>query len=72
MVTLVLGGPALSVGTPVAVRGVAQGIALSRDGSTAWVTQQGGSIVPVTVSSGAVGKPINVGGHPSAIVIGAG
>jgi hypothetical protein len=72
VVTLVLGGPALSVGTPVALRGVAQGIALSRDGSTAWLTQQGGSIVPVTVSSGAVGKPINVGGHPSAIVIGAG
>ncbi len=72
VVTVGLGGLTLAVGTPVALPGVAQGIALSRDGSTAWVTQQAGAIISVTLSSGAVGKPIHLGGHPSAIVIGAG
>jgi hypothetical protein len=62
----------LTVGTPVALPDVAQGIALSADGSTAWVTQQAGSIVGVTAASGTVGAPLHVGGHPSAIVIGAG
>ena len=60
------------MGTPVALPDVAQGIALGRDATTAWVTQQSGSIVPVTLTTGALGKPIRVGGHPSAIVVGAG
>ena len=51
---------------------VAQGIALEAGGSVAWVTQQTGSLVDVTLSTGAVGRPIHVGGHPSALVIGAG
>ena len=36
----------LAVGAPIALPGVAQGIALSADGSTAWVTQQAGALVP--------------------------
>ena len=62
----------LTVGAPVALPDVAQGIALSADGSTAWVTQQAGTLIPVTVATGKVGVPLHVGGHPSAIVIGAG
>jgi hypothetical protein len=65
-------GRPLTVGTPIALPDAAQGIALSRDGRTAWVTQQAGSIVPVTLRTGAVGKPLSLGGHPSAIVVGAG
>jgi hypothetical protein len=72
VVTVGLAGLALTVSAPIALPDVAQGIALSRDGTTAWVTQQRGSIVPVTLSTGAVGKPIHLGGHPSAIVVGAG
>jgi DNA-binding beta-propeller fold protein YncE len=72
VVSVGLAGLALTVGTPIALPDVAQGIALSRDGTAAWVTQQRGSIVPVTPSTGAVGKPVHLGGHPSAIVIGAG
>jgi hypothetical protein len=56
----------------VALPDVAQGIALSADGSTAWVTQQAGSLIPVALASGKPGRPIGMGGHPSAIVIGAG
>ena len=56
----------------MALPDVAQGIALNQDGSTAWVTQQAGTLVPVTVATNTVGVPLRVGGHPSAIVIGAG
>jgi DNA-binding beta-propeller fold protein YncE len=62
----------LAVGAQVGLPGVAQGIALTPDGTTAWVTQQAGSLVPVTLATGKVGSPIRLGGHPSAIVIGAG
>ncbi len=62
----------LTVGAPVALPDAAQGIALSADGSTAWVTQQAGTLIPVTLATGRVGAPIHLGGHPSAIVIGAG
>jgi DNA-binding beta-propeller fold protein YncE len=65
-------GRVLTVGTPIGLPDAAQGIALSRDGGTAWVTQQAGSIIPVTLRTGAVGRALNLGGHPSAIVIGAG
>jgi hypothetical protein len=51
---------------------VAQGIAMEPGGATAWVALQSGSIVPVTLASGAVGNLLRVGGHPSAIVIGSG
>ncbi len=62
----------LAVGAQIGLPGVAQGIALTPDGTTAWVTQQAGSLVPVTLATGKVGTPIRLGGHPSAIVIGAG
>ena len=61
--------PGLVVGrTGGAARRRRRAIALSADGTTAWVTQQAGSIVPVTLASGTVGTPIHLGGHPSAIV----
>jgi hypothetical protein len=56
----------------VALPDVAQGIALTADGATAWVTQQAGSLIPVALATGKPGRPIHTGGHPSAIVIGAG
>ena len=56
----------------MALPDVAQGIALTADGSTAWVTQQAGTLIPVTLATGKVGVPLHIGGHPSAIVIGAG
>ena len=62
----------LVVGGQVMLPGVAQGIALTPDAATAWVTEQSGSLVPVTLATGVVGPQIHVGGHPSAIVIGAG
>jgi hyaluronoglucosaminidase len=62
----------LTVGPPVALPDVAQGIALDAGGSTAWVTQQAGTLVGVTLATGKVGVPLHVGGHPSAVVIGAG
>ena len=62
----------LAVGAAIALPDAAQGIALTADGSEAWVTQQAGSIIPVTLATGKVGKPLHLGGHPSAIVIGAG
>lgn len=61
----------LTLGFPVALPDVAQGIALSADGSTAWVTQQAGTIISVALATGKLGVPLLVGGHPSAIVIGA-
>jgi DNA-binding beta-propeller fold protein YncE len=69
-VTLTALGPA--VGTQIGLPGVAQGVALSADGTTAWVTQQAGSVLPVTLATGTAGPPIHLGGHPSDIVIGAG
>jgi hyaluronoglucosaminidase len=62
----------LRVSAPIELPDVAQGIALSADGADAWVTQQAGTLVPVTLATGAVGRPIRLGGHPSAIVIGPG
>jgi hypothetical protein len=69
-VTLTALGPA--VGPQIGLPDVAQGVALSADGATAWVTQRAGRLVPVTLATGKTGDPIHVGGHPSAIVIGAG
>ena len=69
-VTLTALGPA--VGPQIGLPDVAQGVALSADGATAWVTQQAGRLVPVTLATGKTGTAIHLGGHPSAIVIGAG
>jgi len=60
------------VGTPIGLSDAAQGVALSADGATAWVTQQAGGLVPVTLATGTTDPAIHLGGHPSAIVIGAG
>jgi DNA-binding beta-propeller fold protein YncE len=62
----------LRVGTQITLLDAAQGVALSADGATAWVTQQADLLVPVTLATGTVGKPLRLGGHPSDIVIGAG
>ena len=69
-VTLTALGP--NVGAQIGLPGAAQGVALSADGATAWVTQQAGGLVPVTLATGKTGPAIHLGGHPSAIVIGAG
>jgi hyaluronoglucosaminidase len=60
------------VHSPIALPDVAQGVALNADGTTAWVTQQAGSLVPVALAAGKAGRPIRLGGHPSAVVVGAG
>jgi hypothetical protein len=60
------------VGTQIGLPDVAQGVALSADGTTAWVTQQAGGVVPVNLATGTTDPAIYLGGHPSAIVIGAG
>jgi YVTN family beta-propeller protein len=62
----------LVLGAPIGLPDVAQGIALSADGATAWVTEQAGSLVPVTLATRTVGPPVHLGGHPSAIAIGSG
>jgi hyaluronoglucosaminidase len=72
LVPVSLNALGLALGTAIALPGIAQGIALDATGDTAWVTQQAGTLVPVTLATGSVGKPVHLGGHPSAIVIGAG
>ncbi len=72
LVPVTTAGIALAVGNEIGLPDVAQGIALSPDGSTAWVSQQAGTLIPVTLATGKPGRPIRMGGHPSAIVIGAG
>jgi hyaluronoglucosaminidase len=62
----------LAVGATISLPNAAQGIALTEDGSVAWVTQQAGSVIPVSLATGKLGKPLRLGGHPSAIVIGPG
>lgn len=58
----------LTPGSSIALPDVGEAVALEASG-TAWVAEQDGSIVPVSLPSGPVGKPVHVGGHPSAIVI---
>jgi hyaluronoglucosaminidase len=60
------------VGTPLTLPGVAQGIALSRRGTTAWVTLRGGVMAEVDLVHDRVSKKIELGGHPSAVVVGPG
>ena len=60
------------IGAPVALPGVAQGIALDRHGTTAWVTMRGGAMIGVDLVHDTLGKKIELGGHPSAVVIGPG
>ena len=60
------------IGAPVALPGVAQGIALDRRATTAWVTMRGGAMIGVDLVHDTLGKKIELGGHPSAIVVGPG
>jgi YVTN family beta-propeller protein len=58
--------------TAIPVSGAPYGIAISPDGSTAYVTStvDGGSLVPITLSTNTVGTPIPVnGGDPNTIAI---
>ena len=64
--------PGLVVGTPIALHGVAQAIALGPHDTTAWVALQAGSLVGVTLATGVVGRPLHLGNHPSAVAIAAG
>jgi YVTN family beta-propeller protein len=59
----------LAVGAPIALRGVAQALALAPGDGTAWVALQTGSLVPVSLASATVGRAIHLGGHPSAVAI---
>jgi hyaluronoglucosaminidase len=60
------------VGTPLTLPGVAQGIALDRRGTTAWVTLRAGLMAEVDLVHDRVVKKITLGGHPSAVVVGPG
>ena len=60
------------VGAPVALPDVAQGIALDRRTTTAWVTMQGGSMIAVDMARHTLGRKIALSGVPSAIVVGPG
>ena len=59
----------LAVGTAIRLPDVAEAIALNAAGTTAWVALQGGDLIPVALPSGVVGRPIHLGGRPSAVVI---
>jgi hyaluronoglucosaminidase len=60
------------VGTPLTLPGVAQGIALSRRGTTAWVTARSGFMTEVDLVHDRLVRKIQLGAHPSAIVVGSG
>ncbi|MHB8220659.1 MAG: YncE family protein [Acidimicrobiales bacterium] len=57
-----------SPGRPVPLPGPAESVALD-GGTTAWVALQGGSLVPVSLATGRVGKGVTVGGRPSNVVV---
>jgi sugar lactone lactonase YvrE len=61
----------LTVGPPIDVRRPAEAIALAGGGMVAWVADQDARVTPVDLSTGSVGRPVYVGGRPSAIVIAA-
>jgi YVTN family beta-propeller protein len=58
-----------TVGTPVVVGHLAEAVAISGDGRTAWVAGQDATVTPVDLSTGTRGPSIYVGGRPAAIVI---
>jgi len=55
-------------GTPISLPYVAEALALEGT-TTAWVGLEDGELLPVALPSGPVGKPIVVGGRPSAVII---
>ncbi len=58
-----------TAGTPVAVGHIAEALALTPGGRTAWVAGQDGAIIPVDLSTGRAGKSAHVLGRPSAIAV---
>jgi YVTN family beta-propeller protein len=74
----VTGGAAL---TPISVAGLISGLPISLPdvaeavaftpgvGTTAWVAEQGGTLVPVDVQKDTVGHGVTVGGRPSDVVV---
>jgi YVTN family beta-propeller protein len=61
--------PALTVGTPIKLPDVSEAVALNAPNTVAWVALQGGSLIPVSLHHGIVGRAIHLGGHPSAVAI---
>jgi YVTN family beta-propeller protein len=59
-----------TIGVPIQTGGEPSGIAISADGSTAYVTDlNSGNLTPVTLATGVLGTPISVGAQPSAIAL---
>jgi hyaluronoglucosaminidase len=59
----------LSVGTPLPVGHLAEAVAVTADGATAWVAGQDATLTPVDLTTGVRGRSIDVGGRPAAVVI---
>jgi hypothetical protein len=53
----------------VPVADAAEAVALTADGSTAWVAERDGRVVPVVLASGRTGRPVTVGGRPSDLAV---
>jgi len=62
-------GVALTAGMPETVPNVAEALAITANGTTAWVALQDGELVPVALADHRVGEPVTVGGRPSAVAI---
>jgi hyaluronoglucosaminidase len=59
----------LATGFPLSVGHLAEAVAVSTDGTTAWVADQDALVTPLDLSTGKAGPSIYVGGRPAAIVI---
>jgi DNA-binding beta-propeller fold protein YncE len=69
---LITGGVAKVTNTPITSNSfdVPDAIAITPDGGTAWVANFGnGTVVPVSIPSGTVGTPVDVGDGPTAMAI---
>lgn len=58
-----------TAGTPFAITGASQGIAITPNGVTAYVTNQGNQIFPIDVATNTVGAPLIVTGNSTFIAI---
>jgi YVTN family beta-propeller protein len=56
-------------GRPISVGFRPRVIAITPDGKTAYVINQGGTVTPIATATGRLGKPIKVGGAPYGIAI---
>jgi hypothetical protein len=59
----------LQPGTTLQVGTQAQALAVGNGGTTAWVAGGNGTLVPVDLRTGTVGRAVEVGGQPNAVVI---